>query len=81
MFISPGILPSLRKVGYLPFHTTIFSDHCALWADFDSSLMFLGEVGTPLDASRRQLKSSNLKSAQKYVDLLLNMFQDNSIIK
>eukprot|EP00957_Ditylum_brightwellii_P051374 3896084-Ditylum_brightwellii.AAC.1 len=43
--------------------------------------MFLGKVGTPLDASGRRLKSSNPKSAQKYMDLLLNMFQGNNIIK
>eukprot|EP00957_Ditylum_brightwellii_P118541 9040192-Ditylum_brightwellii.AAC.1 len=35
MFITHGLIPALREIGYLPFHAGIYSDHCALWADFD----------------------------------------------
>eukprot|EP00957_Ditylum_brightwellii_P098210 7483154-Ditylum_brightwellii.AAC.1 len=35
VLITPGLLPALWAIGYLPFHTGHFSDHCALWADFD----------------------------------------------
>eukprot|EP00957_Ditylum_brightwellii_P139806 10652869-Ditylum_brightwellii.AAC.1 len=59
MLITPGLLPVLRLIGYLPFHTGIFSDHCAIWVDFGPDILFLGEIGSMTDPAMRKLKTSN----------------------
>eukprot|EP00957_Ditylum_brightwellii_P178178 13571008-Ditylum_brightwellii.AAC.1 len=30
MCLTPGLIPALGAIGYLPFHTGIYSDDCAL---------------------------------------------------
>eukprot|EP00957_Ditylum_brightwellii_P033250 2519861-Ditylum_brightwellii.AAC.1 len=79
MFISPGLLPALTKAGFLPYHSTMYSDHCALWADFDPSIMFLGEKGTVLDTASRKLISTNPRARKKYIELLQSMFKAHNI--
>eukprot|EP00957_Ditylum_brightwellii_P045000 3413993-Ditylum_brightwellii.AAC.1 len=39
MLLTPGLLPAIIAIGYLPFHTGILSDHCTLWADFDPEIL------------------------------------------
>eukprot|EP00957_Ditylum_brightwellii_P081263 6181570-Ditylum_brightwellii.AAC.1 len=59
MLITPGLLPALQSIVYLPFHTGIFSDHCAIWTDFDPDILFLEEIGSVIEPAMQKLKTSN----------------------
>eukprot|EP00957_Ditylum_brightwellii_P153409 11676063-Ditylum_brightwellii.AAC.1 len=70
MCITPGLIPALQAIGYLPFHTGIYSDHCALWADFDPEILFLGATCSKIDPAIRKLKTSNPMRVDNYMDSL-----------
>eukprot|EP00957_Ditylum_brightwellii_P068290 5184684-Ditylum_brightwellii.AAC.2 len=57
MIKTPGLIPALQAIGYLPFHTRIVSDHYSLWADFDSEVLLLGDISSTVDPAIRKLKT------------------------
>eukprot|EP00957_Ditylum_brightwellii_P051109 3875079-Ditylum_brightwellii.AAC.2 len=65
MLLTPGLTPALRSIGYLPFHTGIFLDHCALYADFDPEILFLGDLSSFINPATRRLKATNPKKSEK----------------
>eukprot|EP00957_Ditylum_brightwellii_P191749 14597753-Ditylum_brightwellii.AAC.1 len=81
LLVTPGLLPAIRAIGYLLFHTRIFSDHSAIWADFDPENLFLGELSSTINQSARKLKSSNLQHVKNYIDTLVNDITANNIIQ
>eukprot|EP00957_Ditylum_brightwellii_P146972 11189409-Ditylum_brightwellii.AAC.1 len=81
MLITPGLLPMLQAIGYLPFHTGNFSDHSALWADFDPEVLFMGEIGSAVDPAARKLKRSNPKWVENYMEVLEVHFTNQNILK
>eukprot|EP00957_Ditylum_brightwellii_P095437 7269241-Ditylum_brightwellii.AAC.1 len=70
----PGILPSLMAAGFLPYNILFISNHCTIYADFDTDLLFNGVYNNPTDQSHRGLLSDNPKWCKKYADLLSNYF-------
>eukprot|EP00957_Ditylum_brightwellii_P159812 12164391-Ditylum_brightwellii.AAC.1 len=60
--------------GFLPYNILFISDHCTIYADFDTYLLFNGVYNNPTDQSHRGLLSDNPKWRKKYVDLLSNYF-------
>eukprot|EP00957_Ditylum_brightwellii_P128923 9834773-Ditylum_brightwellii.AAC.1 len=58
--------------GFLHYNILFISDHCTIYADFDTDL-------NPMDQSNRGLLSDNPKQHKKYLDLLYNYFQTHNI--
>ena len=44
MFITPGIIPCLRRAGHLGIQDGIPSDHVGCWLEFDGTELFRGET-------------------------------------
>jgi hypothetical protein len=42
MFVTPGIIPCLRRSGYLGIQDVIPSDHVGCWLEFDGTELFRG---------------------------------------
>eukprot|EP00957_Ditylum_brightwellii_P188561 14355004-Ditylum_brightwellii.AAC.1 len=59
MFMNPRLVPALKGAGFLLFNSTLYSDHCALWTDFDKDLQFMGETSNMLEPASRKLISTN----------------------
>eukprot|EP00957_Ditylum_brightwellii_P004631 352132-Ditylum_brightwellii.AAC.1 len=74
MLITPGLIPALQAIGYLPFSTGIFFDHCALWADFNPEILCLGDLSSSVDPTARKLKSTNPKRVENFTDALETFF-------
>eukprot|EP00957_Ditylum_brightwellii_P143027 10898024-Ditylum_brightwellii.AAC.1 len=81
MFITHGLIPALRETDYLPFHTGIYSDHCALWADFNPKVLFLGDISSPVDPAIRKLKTSNPMRVDNCMDSLETYFINQNILQ
>eukprot|EP00957_Ditylum_brightwellii_P135276 10314866-Ditylum_brightwellii.AAC.1 len=79
LFITPGILPSLMAARFLPYNILFISNHCVIYADFDTDLLFNGVYNNPTDQSHKGLLSDNPKRRKKYVELLSNYFQTHNI--
>ena len=43
IFVTPALTPALKASGFLPFNVPFFSDHGALFAEFDKTILFMGE--------------------------------------
>eukprot|EP00957_Ditylum_brightwellii_P173743 13228114-Ditylum_brightwellii.AAC.1 len=61
LFISSGILPALLTAGFLPFNIPFVSDHCTIFANFDTDMLFNGSINNPLNIARRGVTSDNPK--------------------
>eukprot|EP00957_Ditylum_brightwellii_P112070 8545680-Ditylum_brightwellii.AAC.1 len=67
------------KAGFLPYNILFISNHCTIYTDFDTDLLFNGEYNNPMDQSHRGLLSDNPKWHKKCVDLLSSYFQTHNI--
>eukprot|EP00957_Ditylum_brightwellii_P099924 7614746-Ditylum_brightwellii.AAC.1 len=81
IFIKPGILPTLRAVGFLSFNEIFSSDIYPLFADVDREMLFLGDTNNAMDPATRKLVYTNSKSKKKYCDKLQELFSENKILK
>eukprot|EP00957_Ditylum_brightwellii_P119163 9089580-Ditylum_brightwellii.AAC.3 len=81
LFITPGILPLLISAGFLPFNIPFISDHCTIYADFDTNLLFNGVCNNSTDQSQQVLLSDNHKQREKYVELLSDYFKLHNIVE
>eukprot|EP00957_Ditylum_brightwellii_P152863 11635288-Ditylum_brightwellii.AAC.1 len=79
IFITPGIVPALLTAGSLPFNIPFISNHRAIYADFDSAILFNGEYNNPIDSSKQGLVSDNPKRSEKYLDILSKYFTAHNI--
>eukprot|EP00957_Ditylum_brightwellii_P019468 1468787-Ditylum_brightwellii.AAC.1 len=59
LFIILGILPALLTTGFLLFNFPFVSDHCTIYADFDTDMLFYGSINNPLDIARGGVTSNN----------------------
>eukprot|EP00957_Ditylum_brightwellii_P143501 10932178-Ditylum_brightwellii.AAC.1 len=81
MLITPGLIPALQATCYLPFHTGIFSDHCAIWADFNPEILFLGDISSAIDPAAQRLKTSSPIWVDNYMDALETFFTNQNILQ
>eukprot|EP00957_Ditylum_brightwellii_P044324 3362898-Ditylum_brightwellii.AAC.1 len=81
MFLTPRLTPAFCSIGYLPFHTGIFLDHCALYADFDPEILFLGDTSSSIDPATGKLKATNPKRVQNYTEDLLRSVEENNMLQ
>eukprot|EP00957_Ditylum_brightwellii_P016020 1207259-Ditylum_brightwellii.AAC.1 len=79
--ITPGLIPALRAAGCLPFHTGIFSDHSALFVNFDPEILFLGNLFSSIDPAMRKLKSTNPQRVDNYLEMLQAYFAAYNILE
>jgi hypothetical protein len=54
ILIDPSLLDSVKQVGYLGSHEGNFSDHCLAYIDFDSQMLFRGQVNRPVEIGSRE---------------------------
>ena len=66
VWVTPGVLDHIKRVGVAPFNYTIFSDHRALLFDVDINKILEEEDINLTPAKLRRLKSSNPERVKKY---------------
>eukprot|EP00957_Ditylum_brightwellii_P026833 2029005-Ditylum_brightwellii.AAC.1 len=81
VFTTLGLFPALRAAGYLLFHTGIFSDHSALFVDFDPESLFHRDLSSLVDPAMRKLKSTNPQRVDNYSDTLQAYFEAHNILE
>ena len=54
VFLTPGLLPSLKKIGYAPFDYATSSDHRPILLDFDTRTLF-GQFHDPIPSSTSRI--------------------------
>ena len=72
VFITPDILPSLKKIGYAPFYYSKPSDHRPVLLEFDKFMLF-GQRTEPLQtACDWNVKSKDRKTVKAFIHAWYN---------
>lgn len=67
VFVTPGLLPSIRKVGYAPFYYSKQSDHRPIVIEVDKAIFF-GRTSVQLQpAGNRVVKSRDRKAVTTFI--------------
>jgi hypothetical protein len=81
IFITSALTPALKATGFLPFNIPFLTDHGALFANFDKTILFMGNHDNPLDQTQRKLIANNPACRDKYVEILSTLFDDHKIVE
>ena len=79
VFCSAPLLPAVEACGIEPFNQHIFSDHRALFVDWDTSLLFGSATPTIVSKAQRRLQTSNAQTRSKYITYLHKYCEDHRI--
>ena len=72
VFITPELMPSLKKIGYAPFYFSKQSDHRPILLEFDKFALF-GQKTDPLQlAMNRTVRSKDRKAVTVFIDAWYN---------
>ncbi len=78
-FVSMEILPSIKASGYLPLHFFNYSDHRALYVDFDSNVLFGGSPPKIAKPTARFVNSRDSHSTSKFLQRLQTYWAKHSL--
>ena len=70
---------SLRRCGILNFNNSPLSDHRALFADFNKTVIFQSSTTNPTLPSQRLLRINNPTQCQKYIKLVKTYFSQHKV--
>ena len=79
--VSPDVLPTIDRSGFLPWGTMMESDHRTGFADFNASLLFGKEDSDSTALSARKLHTKYAKRVEKYREEVLVTFKDRGLFK
>jgi hypothetical protein len=66
-FVTPNLLPALKKIGYAPFQYTKPSDHRPIFLEFDTKVLFGHRSMTVQTAVNRTVKSNDKATVTKFI--------------
>eukprot|EP00957_Ditylum_brightwellii_P112747 8595141-Ditylum_brightwellii.AAC.1 len=66
IFITLGLIPTLKSVGFLLLNIPFMSDHGAILAVFDEEILFKGEMNNPVDSASHNLIAGNPACRDRY---------------
>ena len=81
LLVSPDVLPSVVRSGFLPWGTVIESDHRTGFVDFDATLLFGQETSDSTSLSARKLHTKYAKRVLKYREEVLGAFKARGLFK
>ena len=79
LFITPGLETSVKRCGILPYSDILDSDHRSVYADFDTTLLFGGDLAVLSPNPVRILHSRDSKGSTQYVEAVDHYMQDHRI--
>ena len=81
VFCSSALLSAVVASGVEPFNQHIFSDHRALFVDWDEAILFGSHMPTVTPHSQRRLQSKCLSSRKTYIEALHQYCLDHNIFE
>ena len=81
VFCSITLLTAVEACGAEPFNQHIFSDHRALFVDWNERLLFGSRKSPMLPSSQRRLQSKSIPSRTKYIQILHKYCVDHTIFQ
>lgn len=81
VFCTAPLLPAIVACGAEPFNQHIFSDHRALFVDWDELRLFGSPVSQIVSHSQRRLQSKCQPSRTKYINYLHNYCVDHNVFQ
>ena len=81
VFWTLPLLSAVLQCGAEPFNQHIFSDHRALFVDWDESKLFGSSVSTMVSSKQRRLQSKSLPSRNNYIHELHQYCIDHTIFQ
>jgi exonuclease III len=79
IFVTPGLLTSIKHCGILPYSDVIDSDHRCLFVDFDTQMLLGGDPAVLSPNPVRILHSRDTKGSEQYVKAVDNYMQDHRV--
>jgi hypothetical protein len=79
IFCSQPLLSAVSSCGAEPFNHHIFSDHRALFVDWNKLLLFGAQALTVVAQSHRHLQSKSMPSRSKYINSLYEYCTSHNI--
>jgi hypothetical protein len=79
IFCSDQLLSAVERCGAEPFNQHVFSDHRALFVDWDTLALFGAQTPTVTPSAHRRLQSKFLPSRQQYIHELHRYCTDHNV--
>ena len=81
IFCSQNLLPAVVACGVEPFNQHVFSDHRALFVDWDDKKLFGSLLPPMLAHPQRRLQSKSIPSRVQYINTLHKYCTDHSVFQ
>ena len=79
IFLSPALLPIVRKCGHLGIQDGIPSDHSALWIELDGVKLFRGATPSLASPLSKPFSMQETKKVEKFLTTLEAYFTQHRI--